>query len=59
MDNSVEEKLYDRKGGRQACGIGQNSVKAVADKYHGTVRFLQEGNIYKASVLLFCELISE
>ena len=21
VDNSVEEKLYDRKGGRQACGM--------------------------------------
>ena len=59
VDNSVEEKSYDRKGIRQACGIGQNSVKAVAEKYHGTVRFSQEGNVYKASVLLFCELISE
>lgn len=59
VDNSTEGKVYDRKGIRQASGIGQNSVKAVADKYHGTVRFSQEGGIYRASVLLFCVLISE
>ena len=33
-------------------GVGQTSVKAVAERYNGGVRFEQEENIYRSSVLL-------
>lgn len=59
VDNSAENEENGKKGSRPVPGIGQNSVKAVADKYHGTVRFTQEDDVYRASVLLFCLLNSE
>lgn len=33
-------------------GIGLSSVKAVADRYEGGVRFEQDGDVYKSSVML-------
>lgn len=45
----------DNSADYQACtkpGVGLTSVKAVAERYNGGVRFEQEENIYKSSVLL-------
>lgn len=47
VDNSVDEAEAPSKE-----GIGQSSVKAVVEKYHGTVRFRQQNGVYEASVLL-------
>ncbi|MDC7290157.1 GHKL domain-containing protein [Blautia schinkii] len=55
LDNSVEPTPSYRKKERKAPGIGQTSVKAVAEKYQGTVRFEQGVDAYQASVLLVCE----
>ena len=38
--------------GTMAGGIGQQSVRAVAEKYQGGVRFERKGLVYKSSVLL-------
>lgn len=45
IDNSADS-------GTKAGGIGQQSVRAVAEKYQGGVRFEQKGSVYKSSVLL-------
>lgn len=55
VDNSTELKASVHKKGRLCPGIGQNSVKAVAEKYHGTVRFSWECDVYKVSVLLLTD----
>ena len=46
MDNSTG--LQEKK----EIGIGLSSVKAVAEKYGGGVRFGQEGGVYRSSVML-------
>lgn len=45
VDNSTDS-------GTAAVGIGQQSVRAVAEKYQGGVRFDRKGSVYKSSVLL-------
>ena len=55
VDNSTELKTSVCRKSRQCPGIGQNSVKAVAEKYHGTVRFSWECDVYRVSVLLLTD----
>jgi hypothetical protein len=49
VDNSTNPK---EKGGK---GIGQASVRAVAERLGGTVRFTQSEGMYQASVMLLTE----
>lgn len=46
VDNSTDDQTSAE------AGMGQTSVKAVAERYNGGVRFEQEENIYRSSVLL-------
>lgn len=55
VDNSTELKTSVCRKSRQCPGIGQNSVKTVAEKYHGTVRFSWECDVYRVSVLLLTD----
>ena len=52
VDNSKESQIGNRKGKNISPGTGQLSVKAVADKYHGSVRFEDLSDTYRGSVLL-------
>lgn len=47
LDNSTDSKE------KSEPGVGQTSVKGVAERHGGCVRFEQEGDVYKSSVLLF------
>ncbi|MCI6455737.1 GHKL domain-containing protein [Hungatella sp.] len=51
IDNSTGPGDAEYKSST-GLGIGQSSVKAVAQKYHGSVRFEFKEDIYKASVLM-------
>lgn len=46
LDNSTEGQVNPE------AGIGLSSVRAVAEEYNGGVRFEQEGDVYKSSVML-------
>lgn len=46
LDNSCDYRKIKKSG------IGQQSVLAVAKKYHGTAKFESDGNVYKSSVIL-------
>lgn len=52
VDNSIGTESLRRKKSKTTSGIGQTSVQSVAEKYHGTARFEQVGDVYRASVLL-------
>lgn len=52
LDNSMESDEKKETGKSTGMGIGQSSVKNVAEKYYGNVRFEQKDNIYKAAVYL-------
>lgn len=56
LDNSVEPEAPCRKSQSKSLGIGQTSVKAVAEKYQGTVRFERGTDIYRVAVLLIAQL---
>lgn len=51
MDNSTGS------GEKKEAGIGLSSVAAVAEKYGGGVRFEQDGNVYRSSVMLLSPTI--
>jgi sensor histidine kinase regulating citrate/malate metabolism len=40
---------------KSAPGIGQESVRAVAERLGGTARFTQGGGVYQASVMLLTD----
>ena len=51
VDNTTDPApLRAPRGPRR--GVGQASVAAVAQQYGGTAQFVQEGQLYRASVLL-------
>ena len=52
VDNSKQPLGRSGKSRNTGPGIGQLSVKAVADKYYGSVRFEDLSDTYRASVLL-------
>lgn len=52
VDNSKAPGTLGRKSRNISLGIGQLSVKAVAEKYSGSVRFEDLSDTYRASVLL-------
>lgn len=52
IDNSTGSESIDSGDMNSKMGIGQTSVKAVADKYQGGVRFERMPDGYRAAVLL-------
>ena len=53
VDNSGDDGTAAAKADRyKGMGVGMKSVRAVAEKYGGSLDFRREGGIYKTSVIL-------
>lgn len=56
VDNSGDDCGKNYKMERyKGLGVGLNSVRAVAEKYGGTLNFCRENGIYKTSVMLLIQ----
>lgn len=55
FDGSIDErdgKYYSRKRNYASSGVGIDSIRAIAQKYGGSVRIDIEDKVFKLSVML-------
>lgn len=55
VDNSGDETPAAREDRFRGQGIGLQSVRAVAEKWNGSLKFVREDGIYKTSVIMTSE----